>query len=731
MQLDPQRLRRALDDAGMSAARLADELDISRSYISHWLTGRREPPEKYLEPIADILKVDRAWLAGRDRGDEADNRTGEESKVGNADRPPHVPRRDAAWHFRQEPADGGRDYGSANVWALPADISSLVRETGQNSLDHAVGHAGKVQMRFSLIELTKGSDEYEEFVEAVGFDDLLGHIEEAAKTQSKLSTRLRGGLKRVRQADRMRLLRIDDYGTTGLFGREKTSEERDSNPFAALVRNNLDSSKRSTTAGGSFGLGKAVLWRCSSLSTVFFASDITESERSQDQPTGTRTVGKAELTWHRLGDESLAGPGWYGIDGTEGDSMWVDNSELERLQLSRSEKEAPPGVEPARSSGTSILLLGFQDPESEDETDASTVLEKIERAVAVNFWPVMVKDRLHVSTEHIVDGEPQDGTRQVDPMDYVFELCDAVIRHEANEVDEELIAPGDVVRIPVTHRIPATDDDTGELQRFPDELEATAQLVVRLAGDDELGSDQLNKVALVRGRGMVVKYWRRNNLVVGASPFHAVLLAGRAAGTDSPNIAAEQFLRLAEPPAHNDWKHTGEVKERYEHGSGVRLQDVFDGTSKQLKKVIKPRPSGGEEGPDELKRLLQLTTSAPSAPPPATLRRIRQEIRDGRWHIRAEIHMNDRSRRRAVTPRLRINAESGKKVEIPWEEVEIADTGHGSASLEGDALVIEPETRRVRFAARSAKEADGIEVAHCSTKLDLRVKELSQNEDDN
>ena len=34
------------------------------------------------------------------------------------------------WFFRLTPPDEGRDYGNANVWSLPWDIDTLVREAG-------------------------------------------------------------------------------------------------------------------------------------------------------------------------------------------------------------------------------------------------------------------------------------------------------------------------------------------------------------------------------------------------------------------------------------------------------------------------------------------------------------------------------------------------------------------------------------------------------------------------
>jgi hypothetical protein len=65
------------------------------------------------------------------------------------------------------------------------------------------------------------------------------------------------------ESDCMTGLWIEDRGTTGLVG-----DEQGSGNFAALCRDRLFSEKQRAESGGSFGLGKAVLWRFSLLSTV-------------------------------------------------------------------------------------------------------------------------------------------------------------------------------------------------------------------------------------------------------------------------------------------------------------------------------------------------------------------------------------------------------------------------------------------------------------------------------
>jgi len=607
---------------------------------------------------------------------------------------------------------------------MPVDIENLKREVGQNTYDAALTTSGQLHMRYRIIELTAGSPEYEAFMEASRFDELRRHIERASKTDSKLGARLRSGLTRLEREGRLTLLRIDDYGTTGLFGGERSTgpvERRDRNPFAALVKNNLDSSKLTTTAGGSFGLGKAVLWRCSDLSTVFFSSEIAPDFDRQGR---FRVSAKAELTWHQLDEgKPYAGPGWLSRAGTEADSLWIDDATLLRaLQMDRT--QLPVGVDPARAWGTSVLIVGFRNPSSQDEFGAEDTAEALRKAAAKNFWLLMEQGRLRVTVERAVGEAVQESTI-VDPQHYVPELCEAYRRHRQDEVVEELAEPGDVRRVMIPLGVTRTRAGVPGIVHYPNDLESRCALIIRLPDDTVVAEDELDTVALIRGAGMVVKYWPRRNLVVGGRRFHAILLAGEAAGSDPAQSAAEQMLRTSEPPAHDEWKYNDDLRDKYFPGPGRRLHELEERITEAIREAIRPQKTGDEEGPRELRRLLQLGSGIQKPPPPATIRKPSARLVDGSWRVSAEIHMNDRQRKWRVRPRLWLDVEAGAAVRLPWAELTPA---LGGATVEGDALVIAPGTRRADFTGISMPAADGIPAALCRLKLDLRIEPVAGEE---
>ncbi|MCH7551401.1 MAG: ankyrin repeat domain-containing protein, partial [Proteobacteria bacterium] len=116
-----------------------------------------------------------------------------------------------------------------------------------------------------------------------------------------------------------------------------TGDELDGDShFRALCKDTLYSHKQSEGAGGSYGVGKSVLWAFSGLSTVLFNSVLSKDPRGFRSP---RLIGRAELPSHGVSDESwYSGPGWFGIradvtGGARAESVWADAAALLASEL--------------------------------------------------------------------------------------------------------------------------------------------------------------------------------------------------------------------------------------------------------------------------------------------------------------------------------------------------------------------------------------------------------------
>ena len=722
------RIREAMERRHKRPGQLAKDLGQQPATISHWLYGRRACPAETLRTIATLLKVNYEWLAG----DATQPSSTSKSEVAMAQakaRPQANDRSEALnWCFRDAPPDGGRDFGNANAFATPPDVPTLVRETGQNSSDATLRDGavpGTVYFRLRLIELGKAEEAYVKFARASKLEELREHLRSASRGTARLSEKVREGLDRLDGTDPLYLLRVDDYGTIGLPGAELAVDADDddsqrSSPYAALIRNNLDTSKQSANAGGSYGLGKAVLWNCSDLSTVLFASDIPGEGR------GTRLVGRSELTWHKVDQRSYAGPGWFGV-GDYGHSLYADPRDelLSDLQLDRS--ELPSGLAGSRTSGTSALILGFRDPESEGRFDTEELLGKLARGAAENFWPAILMGRMKILIEHVRDGVLLN-QRIVDPREYVPEFCELLQRHLDERVEEELEGSGSVTRRVVPLRAPGTRDGVEGVEHYPAEMESRCHLLVRLDDDETQGSGRhlANTVAMVRGRYMVTQYWNREGVAMGASTFHALLLAGDAVSNEPAQLAAEQFLRLSEPPAHNDWKYEEALRTKFRPGARQRLKDFKDALTKTLRETVKRPTVEEDDGPEELRRLLHLGAGGDGQPPLATLRSIKSTFNGDRWEIKADVAFNEKKHALRLTPRVWIDVESGSPIRLPWHQLEYrsgATRGESQGSFE-----VGPNPRAVSFSGTTESRIDGIDPAKCRAKIDLLVEPVQAPE---
>ena len=63
-----ERLRELRQNKGLSQSQLADALNISKSAISMYELGKREPDLETLEGIADFFNVDINYLLGKEDG---------------------------------------------------------------------------------------------------------------------------------------------------------------------------------------------------------------------------------------------------------------------------------------------------------------------------------------------------------------------------------------------------------------------------------------------------------------------------------------------------------------------------------------------------------------------------------------------------------------------------------------------------------------------------------------
>jgi RNA polymerase primary sigma factor len=561
-----------------------------------------------------------------------------------------------------------------------------------------------VSVRFRLVELS-GQDLLE-YQQALKWKELRRHLEASTLNKQKLGALIRDGLDVLDETKKVVLLIIEDSGTTGLVGPE-TGEGK----FAALCRNNLDSNKDDAqTKGGAFGLGKGVLWRASRFATVLFSSNLAHPDDEGNQT--LRLIGRCDLPWHEVNSKPFAGPGWFGRssdgNGPTTVSFWNNSTLASDLYLDRDDI----------GSGTSVCVVGFHDPSSDEPKSARDLATEIEKAAAAHFFPAMTSGALDVSVEtypgraEYVSGKP--GTSaDVSVQQHQPEFSQALQAFQEGVFADQLKTPGDVVCQRVSLRVPAR-----KVPPKHDELEHDAILLVRYASEVEDGT-LANRLAMFRGPGMVVMEQHLSGICLGSRPFHALLLCGSAA-TPNPlpeDLAAEEFLRTAEPPSHNKWTATPDLKVKYQRGCVGALTSFLADVKEALREIVKPSSRDLGDGPNSLRELFRL------GPEPITVTRERPRVVDqsgavidGQWQVEAKVRLKPVDREILVSPAVLFVGETGGGRPVKWERLE----GVANCTADGFELKVPPRAREFTFRGATKADSHPVPASESSVVVDIR-----------
>ncbi len=488
------------------------------------------------------------------------------------------------WVF--EPAGRVRRGGNAAAYAFRPDLSVFVREVVQNAKDQKRSDVSCAKVHFALLMLRARS--LERFLEALRWEELQDHLR-AAADQTQHAAFLRRAIEKLETNKQLLLLRVDDSGTGGLVGADLEKDK----PFTSLCIDELFSAKNAAGAGGSYGLGKSVLWRFSGLSTVLFSS-ILRGEDYREGQEGLRLFGRTQLPWHSVGNKDYDGPCWLGRPTRQGGqdvalSAWESETSATARALHLDRVNAP---------GTSILIVDFNPPAEEGAT-AAELCRRMCQAASRDFWPVLAGDgpELEVTAEvrDLETGERECSakagiTDEVKP----FVACLASFREA--KVVEEIVNPDDVAAESVPIKIPGLI--TGEPA-----IDAIVTVCVRLVPS---GRALTNHVAYARGFGMVVKYRNLDGISLSARPFAATLLCGTLRGNSEADQATEQFLRMAEPPEHNTWAPNQRLQSNYRKGYATQLEQLDKKVSAAIKALVSQAAGEGDHGPRLLSRMFPI-----------------------------------------------------------------------------------------------------------------------------
>ena len=447
----------------------------------------------------------------------------------------------------------------------------LAREGGQNSLNQPVDTTLDTHIRFTLIYLD--GDNKKDFKNAAQWSELKPHLDASAKNNEK-GKELEDSIKRIESNSKpLYLLKICDFNSRGLNGHEFSIGKADivkrfpksEHNFIGIFRSQSESDYKEADRGGSFGLGKNILWACSGIKTIFGSSrvypgnkDATDlynyyKEVHKDE---VRLYGHSKLLNYNIGNSPYDGNCYYGEITTNdqgieiAESLW-NKSGLKDLWLDRDDDRY----------GTSLLVVDYQNPDSPN-TGPDKSFKELTEHIEMNFWPAICRSKRRAVFEFY-----KNSSQNVIPKKYKSFLFDKkeslqeaqpfITAFDCQNSVSKLERKGQVASKTFKFKIPKTST---KAPRKHDEQTVNAEL--RVYWSDTIESHKhhnyKNTIALVRGFGMVVNYHTNgeleNILEEHEDPcFFAVLKVGTAIDDSKKNMDAEQFFKALEPPLHDVW----------------------------------------------------------------------------------------------------------------------------------------------------------------------------------
>lgn len=465
------------------------------------------------------------------------------------------------WFFRER--DPGEAYrGGNDNFAFQMSIDTLVRETIQNSNDQRTGD--KVSVDFVFEHHTGTSAK--QILELIGWDSgLKASLQAISKASNHLSRRADKVL-RDESSGKFASLTIRDSGARGLEG----AEDGESGNFVMLCRHVLvTDAARKALKGGSFGIGKSVIWAFSGASVAMFSSlPLEYGEGNSPDSIGTpRVFGRAYLVSHKVGGKDYTSDGHYGNVETVGGKNWAvsirDNDAKHLVKGSALERDW-------RETGTSILIPFFDNPRDDEPLDPQRVLDEIRLAVQRWFWPSIAAGLLEVRVGTRTEGVEDLQLVEVPAWAGFFQ------RAELATQNTPIVDEGGASSLDLAIQIPEREAAKAHKRVLG---HATLGLTKLRLDPDESGAipkELLNSVALIRGAHMVVEYHSRSFSSLLPS-FVGVLKAGTYRGSTGSDLNVETFLRDSEPPAHDKWD-PGAIKlsENYKRGGQSELKRFFE-----------------------------------------------------------------------------------------------------------------------------------------------------------
>ncbi len=270
------------------------------------------------------------------------------------------------WFFAEAPLNQDLGPNDAKFEIFKADISSLVRESIQNSMDAVDDDSVPVRMSFRICSFQR--DAFPSFFALR--DHIDGCIKYWGDEAKNVFLPIREALDLSSGRDRLYYIEVSDSNTSGMDYEQGNNKTK----FHGFLHSTGASNKKSANSGGSFGIGKAAYFAMSPIRTILVSTMTQDGKRAFQ--------GVSMLCTHEMEDGSLKTPtGFYSTNNehpiTDADSI--------PLPFRRDEP------------GTNINIIGIQLNPQNSVEEKQDIYEEMKKAVMQNFWLAIYNDRLDVT----------------------------------------------------------------------------------------------------------------------------------------------------------------------------------------------------------------------------------------------------------------------------------------------------------------------------------------------
>ncbi len=194
-------------------------------------------------------------------------------------------------------------------------------------------------------------------------------------------------------------------------------------------------------------------------------------------------------------------------------------------------------------------------------------------------------------------------------------------------------------------------------------------------------------------------------------------MAGESRPTLQADNAAEQFLRTAEPPSHNQWTATPDLKAVYARGCKTKLDQFLKAAIEAVRELVKPVPKDTGDGPQSIKELFRIGADPVPNERPRVVEQAGSVDSTGRWRVTARIRLKPRRTPVRLTPAVYFQAETGAGLAVEWESLEARSPG---CVADGASLVLPADTREVRFSGVTDPTSHPVPASESCVVVDVK-----------